>query len=134
MTKNEFAYLALSRLEIYEPYIEKFKEDGTATLFENYAGFYIHENTEPELLAKIRAIESKHRVTVYAVTHEYTSFGELYDLLVVENDDDDDAVLTLKDLSDGYAFAYVWNKTDDIFSEFGQIMVKSFGGGIKRVG
>lgn len=32
-----------------------------------------------------------------------------------------------------YAYAYVWNKTDDFCSEFGTIGVCSFGGGIKRV-
>lgn len=32
-----------------------------------------------------------------------------------------------------YAYAYVWNKTDDCCSEFGTIGVCSFGGGIKRV-
>ena len=32
------------------------------------------------------------------------------------------------------AFAYVWNKDAADCSEFGDICVKSFGGGIKRVG
>ena len=32
-----------------------------------------------------------------------------------------------------YAYAYVWNKTDDYCSEFGTIGICSFGGGIKRV-
>ena len=31
------------------------------------------------------------------------------------------------------AFAYVWNKTVNDFSEFGSILVDSFGGGIRRV-
>lgn len=32
-----------------------------------------------------------------------------------------------------YAFAYVWNKTNESLSELGDIFVKSFGGGIKRI-
>ena len=32
-----------------------------------------------------------------------------------------------------YAYAYVWNKTDDFCSEFGTIGIRSFGGRIKRV-
>ena len=32
-----------------------------------------------------------------------------------------------------YAYAYVWNKSDDYCSEFGTIGICSFGGGIKRV-
>ena len=35
---------------------------------------------------------------------------------------------------DHIVFAYVWNKDDDYCSEFGSIGVRSFGGGIRRVG
>ena len=34
----------------------------------------------------------------------------------------------------GFAFAYVWNKSDEQSSEFGTIAIESFGGGIKRIG
>ena len=33
-----------------------------------------------------------------------------------------------------YAYAYVWNKDDDYCSELGTIAIRSFGGGIERVG
>ena len=33
-----------------------------------------------------------------------------------------------------YAFAYVWNKTDDYCSEFGTVLVQSRYGGITRIG
>ena len=39
-----------------------------------------------------------------------------------------------KEIYGYYAFAYVWNKDDDFCSEFGTIGLKSFGGGIKRIG
>ena len=32
-----------------------------------------------------------------------------------------------------YVSAYVWNKSDDLCSEFGTIGIRSFGGGIKRI-
>ena len=32
-----------------------------------------------------------------------------------------------------YAFAYVWNQTDESLSEFGDVVVQSFGGGIRRI-
>ena len=31
------------------------------------------------------------------------------------------------------AYAYVWNKKDEWCSEFGDIIVQSFGGGIRRI-
>ena len=42
--------------------------------------------------------------------------------------------MTLKEVTDGYAFAYVWNKTNEECSEFGTVTIKSFGGGIARIG
>lgn len=41
--------------------------------------------------------------------------------------------MTLNEVADGYAFAYVWNKDDEICSEFGTVSIKSFGGGIARI-
>ena len=34
-------------------------------------------------MVKIKEFEENHNVLVYAVTHEYTEFGERYDLLYV---------------------------------------------------
>jgi hypothetical protein len=33
-----------------------------------------------------------------------------------------------------YAFSYVWNQENDILSEFGDIVVQSAGGGLRRMG
>lgn len=44
-----------------------------------FGGFWIDQ--EPELHEKMKAIEKEHKCKVYAVTHEYTEFGELYDLM-----------------------------------------------------
>ena len=52
-----------------------------ALFFEQFGGFWIDQ--EPELHEKMKAIEEKHKCKVYAVTHEYTEFGELYDFLIV---------------------------------------------------
>ena len=133
MTQKEVAINAMKSLDIYKPYIKKFEKDGTATLFERFGGYYIDEHQEPELLKKIREFEEETGSLVYAVTHEMTEFGELYDFLIVSKDEEEWED-TLEDVKEGYAFVYVWNKTVDYCSEFGTIAVKSFGGGIARVG
>ena len=133
MTQKEVAIKCMEKLDIYKPYIQKFKKDGTVTLFEGFGGYYIDEHQEPELLKKIREFEEETGSIVYAVTHEFTMFGELYDFLVVSKYESE-WENTLYDVSDGYAFSYVWNKTDEWCSEFGTISVGSFGGGIKRIG
>ena len=133
MTQKEVAIQCMKSLDIYKPYIEKFKKDGTITLFERFGGYYIDEDNEPELLKKIREFEEEYGSIVYAVTHEMFWFGECYSFLIVSKYEEEWEI-TLEEVKEGYAFAYVWNKSDEICSEFGTITVKSFGGGIARVG
>lgn len=133
MTQKEVAINAMKSLDIYAPYIKKFDKDGTITLFERFGGYYIEADNEPELLKKIKDFEAEYGSVVYAVTHTFTQFGELYEFLCISKYEEE-WDYTLEEIKDGYAFAYVWNKTDEWCSEFGNIAVKSFGGGIARVG
>lgn len=130
MTQREVAIKCMQKLNIYKPYIEAF-ENGTITLFERFGGYYITEDQEPELLNKIKKFEEETGSIVYAVTHERFEFGECYSFLIVSKYDEE-WEMTLEEVKDEYAFAYVWNKTDEWCSEFGTIGVKSFGGGIAR--
>lgn len=131
MTQKEVAIECMKALDIYKPYIRKFEKDGTVTLFERFGGYYIDEYQEPELLKKIREFEAEHECIVYAVTHEMFWFGECYTFLVVSKYEEE-YEMTLEGVKDGYAFAYVWNKSDEMCSEFGDVRIKSFGGGIAR--
>ena len=81
----------------------------------------------------MKAIEKEHKCKVYAVTHEFTEFGELYDFLIVTDypEEWDDLVYTQGNCDTDCD--YVWNKDDDWCSDFGSITVQSFGGGIKRI-
>ena len=133
MTQKEVALSAMKTLDIYKPYIKKFEKDGTITLFEGFGGYYIDEDNEPELLKKIREFEAEYGSIVYAVTHTMTGFGELYEFLCISKYEEE-WDYTLEEIKEGYAFSYVWNKTDEWCSEFGTITVASLGGGIKRVG
>ena len=136
MTKQERmkekAIEIMEKLDIYKPYIKGFREENKVCFFEGFGGFWVDQ--EPEIEKKMKEIEEKSNCLVYAITHEYLEFGECYDFLIVtrEPDEWDDLVM---DYEGGkIAFAYVWNKDADDCSEFGDICVKSFGGGIKRVG
>ena len=133
MTQKEVAIKCMEALGIYKPYITKFKKDGTVTLFERFGGYYFYEDNEPELLEKIREFEAEYDSIVYAVTHTFAQFGELYEFLCISKHEEEWED-TLEDINDGYAWSWVWNKTDEWCSEFGTITVKSFGGGIARVG
>ena len=129
--KNKATEL-MKKLDIYKPYINGFEKSGRVCFFENYGGFWADQ--EPLISGKIKELEKNYGCLVYAVTHELTSIGEMYDFLIVsaypEEWDD-----TLLPAGNGtfYAYAYVWNVDDDYCSEFGDIVVRCFGGGIKRI-
>lgn len=131
--QKEEAIKRMEKLGIYKPYINKFKTSDTKTLFENYGGYYIDENTENNLQSKIARIEIKYDILIYAVIHDYTAFGELYSCLCVTKDEEE-WEYDREDLDSGIVFAYVINIDEEAFSEFRSIGVQSFGGGLKRVG
>jgi hypothetical protein len=133
MTQKEIGIQCLEKLDIYKPYIRKFKSKQTLPcFFGNFGGFYVDQ--EPKLFSKIKEVERDYNVLVYGVTHEFTEFGECWSMLCVsQNPDSIDDFISEYDKNSFYTYAYVWNKTDDFCSEFGDIIVNSFGGGIKRV-
>ena len=131
IAKKEKAIELLKEMDIYIPYIKGFEEKGLVCFFENYGGFLIDQ--KPELYAKMKELEKKQNCLVYVVTHEYTEFGECYSFLIVTDYKSEWETLVWSEGNKHSAFAYVWNKDDDWCSEFGSVMVQSFGGGIKRI-
>lgn len=131
MTQKELAVKCLQLLGIYEPYVRGFETKGLITFFENGFGYY----ADGELLKKIREIEEEYGGMVYAATHELTEFGECYSFLWMSGYEEDREypITSAGTENTFYVFAYVWNKTDDMFSEFGEIGVRSQFGGIVRI-
>ena len=130
--RKEQAVKLMEQLDIYKPYINGFKQSDKVCFFENFGGFWV--NQEPEIEKKMKEIEKEYDCTVYAITHEYTDIGEFYDFLIVSNYKEEWEDLVEKYQNDYAAYAYVWNKSDDWCSEFGTVVIKRFGGGIKRIG
>lgn len=121
----------LKTMNIFKPYIDGFKENDQVCFYENYGGFWAEQ--EPEVEKKMHEIEREYNCKVYAITHEYTEFGELYDFLFVSDYPDEWDYLIYSQGNMHTILAYVWNKDDEWCSELGSITVKSFGGGIKRI-
>jgi hypothetical protein len=134
MLQKELAIKCLEMLGIYKPYIRKFKSKvGIPCFFENFAGFYADQ--EEKLWNRIKEVESKTGCLVYAITHEFTELGECWSMLCISQNPDSlsDFISETGTQGQFYTYAYVWNQTEPIFSEFGDIVVKAFGGGIRRV-
>ena len=131
--KKDKALELMKQLDIYKPYIQGFKEQDQVCFFEMFCGYWVDQ--EPEIEAKMREIEREYKCLVYAITHEITNIGELYNFLIVPNYKSDWKNLIYKQSNNEFiAYAYVWNKTDDFCSEFGSIGIESFCGGIRRIG
>lgn len=134
MTQKEIAIQCLKKLDIYKPYIRKFEKEDMPTFFERCAGFYLFN--EPVLQAKVKEVEKEYGVLVYALTHEWLEFGECWSMLCVPKSSEsiEDCIMDTAELNTFFVHSYVWNQDNDHFSEFGDIVVKSFGGGIRRLG
>ena len=122
----------MKQIDIYKPYINGFEKQDKVCFFEQFGGFWVYQ--EPEVEAKMKELEKKYGCIVYAITHEFTQFGECYSFLIVTKYKEEWNRCVVSEKNKHYAFAYVWNKDDDWCSEFGTVVVQSFGGGIKRIG
>ncbi len=131
--RKELALKFMKQLNIFEPYIQGFEKRDEVCFFERFAGYWAWQ--DEDLQNKIKEIEEKYNCTVYAITHDYTAFGELYSFLIVTDYKEEwDDLIYKNSANEFYIFSYVWNKTDEDSSEFGTILVDSLGGGIRRIG
>lgn len=132
--QKEIAVECLEKLDIYKPYVRKFKSEKTMPCFyENFGGFWVDQ--EPQLWKKIKEVEDEYNCLVYAITHEFFEFGNCWSMLCVSKDTKEVRDCLIQNtISRFYAYAYVWNVTNENLSEFGDIVVQSFGGGIRRIG
>ena len=114
--QKELAIKYLEKLDIYKPYINKFKSKaGVPCFFENFAGFYVYQ--EPEVHTKVKEVEREYGYLVYAITHEITDLGETWSMLCIHQSAEGiEDVLGSFNSIEYYAFSYVWNKSNPMFS------------------
>ena len=98
---------------------------------EGFGALYEINEEEQKIVDKF---EKEHEsCLVYHMIHNMFEFGECYSILYV-SPDTDEWQQDKEDISEGYVFAYVYNKDDEWCSEFGSIAVKSQFGGLVRIG
>ena len=134
MNQKEIAVQCLKKLDIYKPYIRKFEKEDMPTFFERCAGFYLFN--EPVLQDKVKKVQEEFGVLVYAITHEWLEFGECWSFLCGSPSTEtiEDCIMDTAQPNVFYTYSYVWNQDNDHFSEFGDIVVQSAGGGLRRLG
>ena len=130
--KKKEALKRMEKLGLFKPCIKAFDKYDELQLTEPTGGLYEFNDNE-ELNAKVKEFEAEYDALVYHVIHTYTQFGELFNFLYV-SDYEEEWEMDNADIEDGYAMAYVWNKSDDWMSEIGSIVVSERFGGLVRVG
>ncbi len=79
--KKDKAIELMKALDIYKPYIQGFEQSDKVCFYEMFGGYWVEQ--EKEIYDKMNQLENKYKCVVYAITHEFTDFGELYDFLIV---------------------------------------------------
>lgn len=130
--RKEQALQNLKKMDVYKDFIDCYKKQDYVCYYELGIGYWAFQ--EEELIAKMHEVEERFNCTVYAITHDFTEFGELYDFLYVPNDKEEWDYALEQEGNLFYAFAYVWNKNDEECSELGTVAVKNRFGGLVRVG
>ena len=87
-------------------------------------------STQLNIAKKEKAIELMKRLDIYEPY--IAGFRESNKVCVSDYPEEWDDLMN-DDGNRHCAYAYVWNKDDEWCSEFGDIIVQSFGGGIRRV-
>lgn len=132
VTKKDKALELMKRLDIYEPYIDGFKDNDLVCFFEQFIGYWDYQT--PEIEAKRKELEKQFGFLIYAVTHEFIEGDEMYSFLYVSKYKEDWKYSITKEEQNIFCVhAYVWNKSCDWCSEPGTIAVQCAGGGIRRV-
>ncbi|MCM1440802.1 MAG: hypothetical protein NC131_16610 [Roseburia sp.] len=131
-TKKDKALELMKRLDLLDGFIKDFKEQDLVCYFERFAGFWTYQDKELE--AKRKEIEEKYKCLVYAITHEIIQGDEMYSFLIVSNYPDEwEYALQDAGINKHYATAYVWNKSCDWCSEFGDVLIEHAFGGLRRI-
>ena len=136
--KNE----AIERMRIMgiaEDFIRDYEVNGSISIFErqnavlNAVRYELEYYSIEKLKSEIEAFEERCGVMVYMVQKTWTEFGTLYAFFYVSESDKEYWQDENEDLANGYAYVYVYNESEPLYSEMGIIGFKKSMGGIVRI-
>lgn len=129
--KRTEAIKRMKALGLFGPCIKAFEKRDEVQLSEPTGGLYEFHDDD-WLNDVVKRVESEFNCLVYHVIHSYTNVGQMYNLLVV-SDYEEEWVMDNADIPDGIVFCWVENADIPDFSEFDSISVEvKFGGLVRR--
>lgn len=124
---KEEAVKRMRMLHILPRAVDEFNRQDKINLSENGILFWLDEEQEK----MVREWEADTGNVVYHVIHNMTEVGEMYALLFVSKYQEE-WWMDNESIPGGTMFAYVINKDEPLFSEYGSIGVRPFIGGVLR--
>lgn len=121
------AILRLKKLEVVSSAIDKFRASKTVYMSE-FGGFIYDLNADAK--AAIKEVSANNELP-YAVICSHTTIDTMYCVLFVSREKQ--YWDTERPDSNGYCYAYVYNATDPILSEYGDVRIQGANGGIIRL-
>lgn len=128
--KKKEAIRRMEILDIYSETIRQFEKDGLISYSEPPLGtnYWLTD----EQMKVVREFEQEYNALVYFATTSNTEFGKLDSFLYV-SDYEEEWKDDVRDLKNGYLYAYVYNNDMPEFSEIGSIRVQPRFGGLIRI-
>lgn len=132
MTQKEKALELMGQLGNSESQIYEFETyNSVGFSFPTFRDYLM--TLDVDILGKISEIEKKFNVLVYSAIYGEFSFGRTVNFLIVPDYEEDWDTLFRQGENEKNVYAYVWNLTEEAFSEFGYITVKNSNGNLRRV-
>lgn len=123
----------MKELKVDKSCIAAFEKTGKIYCYEDFVATEI--DPDSALGKKIKEFETERQCLVYAVTHDYMTFGECYDLLCVSQYEEDwDHIVRYCGNNIFLVNVYAWNVDDEDYSEMGFVNIANVDGGLGRIG
>jgi len=123
----------MQELKVDKSCIAAFEKTGKIYCYEDFVATEI--DSDSTLGKKIKEFETECQCLVYAVTHDYMTFGECYDLLCVSQYEEDwDHIVRYCSNNIFLVNVYAWNVDNEDCSEMGFVNIANVNGGLGRIG
>ena len=141
--RNKQKQEAIERLKIlqeefmvHKNVLKEFKEDETIYYSENlggaFSGILYWLRNKKEFVEKVKEIEKTRNLYIYhCILNHYRDIGDVLTMLYV-SEDEEFWEYEREELKDGYASAFVWDISFELYSEFGDVGIYGVNGGLVR--
>lgn len=121
--KKKEAMRRMRKIDYYGDSRRLFYQKGKVMINEPPLGAHYFVDEDTELVEKIKELEERDNILVYAVVRAFTEFGKMDSLLFVEDYEEEWGYFD-EDIKDGIIMSYTFNRDCPDCSEYGSIGIK----------